>query len=47
MPVSVFRVALLQIAPSGADPGQNRVRGESFCRKARELGADNRLGQLQ
>jgi len=38
--VSSIRVALLQMIGSGRDKHANLVKGESFCRKAREMGAD-------
>ena len=34
-----IRIAFLQIAPTGTTEG-NRVKGELYCRKAKELGAD-------
>ena len=38
--MSSIRVALLQMIGSGPDKQANLVKGESFCRKAREMGAD-------
>jgi predicted amidohydrolase len=37
---SLIRVGLLQIAPLGNDQDANRCKGEEFCRRARDLGAD-------
>ncbi len=36
----VVRVALLQMAGAGYDQAANAAKGEEFCRKASELGAD-------
>ncbi len=38
--MSQFRVALLQMVSSGRDQEANLHKGETFCRQARELGAD-------
>lgn len=38
--MSTLRVALLQMAPHGADQDANRAKGEAFCRWAKEVGAD-------
>ncbi len=38
--MSVLRVALLQMAPVGADQAANAEKGERFCREARRMGAD-------
>ncbi len=38
--VKTFKVALLQLHPSGADMEANLRKGEEFCRKAKALGAD-------
>lgn len=35
-----FRVALLQMEPAGNDQQANLEKGEAFCRKAKERGAD-------
>ena len=36
----LFRVALLQIVACGEDQDANLVKGEEFCRRAKEMGAD-------
>src|SRR5215211_7796707 len=38
--MGVVRVALLQMTGCGADLDANRAKGESFCRRSRELGSD-------
>ena len=38
--MSSIRIALLQMIGSGRDKHANLVKGEFFCRKAREMGAD-------
>lgn len=38
--MNIFRVALLQMTSCGADQEANRLKGEVFCRRARELDAD-------
>ena len=38
--MSILRVALLQMAPGGADQEANLAKGEAFCRRARQMGAD-------
>lgn len=38
--MSKLKVALLQLFSSGYDQAANQVKGELFCRQARELGAD-------
>jgi predicted amidohydrolase len=38
--MSVFRVALLQMASCGTDQRANLAKGEEFCRRAAQLGAD-------
>lgn len=38
--MSSIRIALLQMLGSGRDKQANLVKGEFFCRKAREMGAD-------
>jgi predicted amidohydrolase len=35
-----FTLALLQIAPVGADPSENREKGIRYCREAKDRGAD-------
>jgi N-carbamoylputrescine amidase len=40
MPMSTLRVALLQMAPLGADQDANLAKGKAFCRQAKEMGAD-------
>ena len=37
--MSVLKIALLQISPCG-DERQNAIKGEKYCRIAKELGAD-------
>lgn len=36
----MLKVALLQMTPHGADIAANQAKGEEFCRRAAELGAD-------
>ncbi|HZP57559.1 MAG TPA: carbon-nitrogen hydrolase family protein [Dehalococcoidia bacterium] len=38
--MSIFTVAMLQIAPCDADVAANAAKGEAACREARALGAD-------
>ena len=38
--MGVVRIALLQMTACGADQDANRAKGEAFCRRAREMGAD-------
>jgi predicted amidohydrolase len=38
--MSLLRIALLQMAACGTDQDANQAKGEAFCRKAREMGAD-------
>ncbi len=38
--MSMFRVALLQMVSHGPDQAANLAKGEAYCRKAREAGAD-------
>ena len=38
--MSLIRVALLQLVPSGLDQDANLSKGEAFCRGAEEMGAD-------
>ena len=38
--MSLFRIALLQMVACGNDQEANLAKGEAFCRRARELGAD-------
>lgn len=38
--MNVLRIALLQMTSCGSDQDANQSKGEAFCRKARELGAD-------
>ena len=38
--MAILRVALLQMAPHGADQDANLAKGEAFCRQAQEMGAD-------
>ncbi len=35
-----LNIALLQMLSSGPDQDANRAKGEQFCRRAREMGAD-------
>ncbi len=35
-----LNIALLQMLPYGADQGLNLAKGETFCRRAKEMGAD-------
>lgn len=35
-----LRIALLQMAACGADQEANLIKGEAFCRRARQMGAD-------
>lgn len=37
--MSILKIALLQISPEG-DIEKNRIKGEKYCRKAAEMGAD-------
>jgi len=39
-PANILKVALLQLRPSGADVDANLKKGETYCRKAKEMGAD-------
>ena len=41
--MSVISVALLQMADCGDDQAANTAKGESYCRRASEMGADNAL----
>lgn len=36
----MFKVALLQMTACGDDQAANQAKGESFCRRAKEMGAD-------
>src|SRR5437016_5339943 len=38
--MTTLRIALLQMASHGGDQAANQAKGEAFCRRARELGAD-------
>jgi predicted amidohydrolase len=38
--MDLLRIALLQMTSCGSDQDANLFKGEAFCRKARELGAD-------
>ena len=38
--MDIFRVALLQMASCGDDQDANQEKGELFCRRANEMGAD-------
>ena len=38
--MGALRVALLQMTGCGNDRDANRAKGETFCRRARALGAD-------
>jgi N-carbamoylputrescine amidase len=38
--MSTINVALLQMISFGADQEANLAKGEAFCRRAREMGAD-------
>ena len=38
--MSTLRVALLQMSSHGTDQDANLAKGEAFCRRAREMGAD-------
>src|SRR5437868_5104277 len=38
--MSIIRIALLQMAAHGDDQQANLEKGEAFCRRAREMGAD-------
>ncbi len=38
--MSVLKIALLQMASHGCDQEKNLIKGEEFCRKAAEVGAD-------
>jgi predicted amidohydrolase len=38
--MSLLNVALLQMTPCGDDQNANLLKGESFCRRARSMGAD-------
>jgi len=38
--MSIVKVALLQMTASGYDQNANLVKGEAFCRQAKEMGAD-------
>jgi N-carbamoylputrescine amidase len=38
--MGAVKVALLQMTPCGGDLDANRAKGEAFCRRAREMGAD-------
>src|SRR5690348_4663181 len=38
--MSILRVALLQMASHGPDQEANLAKGEAFCRRARQMGAD-------
>jgi predicted amidohydrolase len=38
--MSVLRVALLQLAAEGVDQRANLAKGEAYCRRAREMGAE-------
>jgi len=38
--VSLVRIALLQMTASGDDQDANLSKGEAFCRRAKEMGAD-------
>jgi predicted amidohydrolase len=38
--MAILRVALLQMAPAGADQEANAAKGERFCRQAKAMGAD-------
>jgi predicted amidohydrolase len=38
--MSVIKVALLQMTAHGFDQEANLAKGEAFCRRAREMGAD-------
>ena len=38
--MSTINVALLQMSSCGTDQEANLAKGETFCRRARELGAD-------
>lgn len=38
--MSLIRIALLQMAASGNDQDANQSKGEAFCRRASEMGAD-------
>ena len=40
MRMSTINVALLQMISFGADQEANLAKGEAFCRRAREMGAD-------
>ncbi len=39
-PMSLIKVALLQMVACGTDQGANLAKGEEFCRRAEEMGAD-------
>ena len=38
--MSVIRIALLQMVAHGSDQAANQAKGEAFCRRAKERGAD-------
>jgi predicted amidohydrolase len=38
--MTVIQIALLQMAACGADRERNRQKGETFCRRAKDMGAD-------
>jgi predicted amidohydrolase len=38
--MSELKVALLQMTACGDDQAANQAKGESFCRRAKDLGAD-------
>ena len=38
--MSVLKIALLQMASHGTDQEANKRKGEAYCRRAREMGAD-------
>jgi predicted amidohydrolase len=38
--LSVLKIALLQMASHGTDQEANKRKGEAYCRRAREMGAD-------
>ena len=38
--MSALTIALLQMLPHGPDQDANREKGEAFCRRARDMGAD-------
>ena len=38
--MALFKIALLQMIPSGSDQDANLAKGEVFCRRAAGMGAN-------